>query len=105
MRLLGTVGAPVFGVVDVNKFVEAYESLSSHTGTDLAAEDVIAIFPYYCSQTTQETIKVMTGYVGMDWVQLKVERKDTVVKWRSYRTESPSSILCRTSYGIPKGTR
>jgi hypothetical protein len=45
MPLPGTMGAPVFGGADVTKFIEAYESLSSRTGTDPAAEDVIATFP------------------------------------------------------------
>jgi hypothetical protein len=40
MPLPGTMGAPVFGGADVTKFIEAYESLSSRTGTDLVAEKV-----------------------------------------------------------------
>jgi len=76
MPLPGTMGAPVFGGVDVTKFIEAYESLSSRTGTDLVAEDVIATFPYYCSETIQETIKMMNGYLRKDWEQLKEELKD-----------------------------
>jgi len=76
MPLPGTMGAPVFGGADVTKFIEAYESLSSRTGTDPAAEDVIATFPYYCSETIQETIKMMNGYLRKDWEQLKEELKD-----------------------------
>jgi len=47
MPLPGAMGAPVFGAADVTQFIEAYKSLFSRTGTDLAAEDVIATFPYY----------------------------------------------------------
>jgi hypothetical protein len=76
MPLPGTMGAPVFGGAHVTKFIEAYESLSSRTETDPAAEDVIATFPYYCSETIQETMKMMNGYLTKDWVQLKEELKD-----------------------------
>jgi hypothetical protein len=76
MPLPGTMGAPVFRGADVTKFIEAYESLSSRTGTDPAAEDVIATFPYYCSETIQETIKMMSGYLKKDWELLKEELKD-----------------------------
>jgi hypothetical protein len=70
------LGAPVFGGADVTKLIVVYESLSSRTGTDPAAEDVIATFPYYCSETIQETIKMMSRYLTKDWVQLKEELKD-----------------------------
>jgi hypothetical protein len=76
MPIPGTMGAPVFGGADVTKFIEAYDSLSSRTRTDPAAEDVIATFPYYCLETIQETIKMMNGYLMKDWVQLKEELKD-----------------------------
>jgi len=76
MPLPGTMCAPVFGGADVTKFIEEYESLSSRTGTNPAAEDVIATFPYYCSETIQETIKMMNGYLTKDWVLLKEELKD-----------------------------
>jgi hypothetical protein len=72
------MGAPVFGGADITKFIEAYESISYPTRTDPAAEDIIATFPYYCSETIQETIKMMNGYLTKDWVQLKEELKDTV---------------------------
>jgi len=77
MQLPGTMGTPVFGGADVTKFIEAYKSLSSRTGTDSAAEDVIATFPYYCSETFQDTMKMMNGYPRKDWVQLKEELKDS----------------------------
>jgi hypothetical protein len=48
MPLPGTMGAPVFGGGDVTKFMEAYESPSSRTGTDPAAGEVIATCLYYC---------------------------------------------------------
>jgi hypothetical protein len=50
MPLPCTMGAPVFGRADVTKFIQAYESLSSRTGTDPAAQDVIVTFLYYCSE-------------------------------------------------------
>jgi hypothetical protein len=75
MPLPGTMGAPVFRGADVTKFIKAYESLSSRTRTDPAAEHVIATFPYYCLETIQETIKMMNGYLTKDWVQLKEELK------------------------------
>jgi len=62
--------------VDVTKFIEAYESLSSRTGTDPAAEDAIATFSYYCSETIQKAIKMMNGYLKKDWEQLKKGLKD-----------------------------
>jgi hypothetical protein len=62
MPLLGTMGAPGFGGADVTKFMEAYESLSSRTGTDPSKDDVISTFPYYCSETIQEKIKMIKGY-------------------------------------------
>jgi len=74
--LPGTLGAPVFGGADVTKFIEAYYSPSYGTGKDPAAEDVIATFPDYSSETIQETIKMMNGYLMKDWVQLKEELKD-----------------------------
>jgi len=76
MPLPGTMGAPCFGGVDVTKLIEAYESLLSPTGTDLAAEDVTAPSPYYCSETIQEMIKMMNGYLRKDWEQLKEDLKD-----------------------------
>jgi hypothetical protein len=75
MPLPGPMGAPVFCEAVVTKFIEAYESLFSRTGTDLPAEDVITKFPYYCSETIQETIKRMTGYMTKDWLQLKKQVK------------------------------
>jgi len=76
MPLPGTMGAPVFGGADVTKCIEAYGSLSSRTGTNPAADDVIATFPYYCSETIQEMIKMMNGYLMKEWVQLKEELQD-----------------------------
>jgi hypothetical protein len=76
MPLPANLGAPVFGGADVTKFIEAYKSLCSRTGTDPAAEDVIATFPYYCSEMILETIEMMNGYLTKDWVQLEEELKD-----------------------------
>jgi hypothetical protein len=53
-----------------------YKSLPSHPGTDPAGKDVIAGFQYYCTETIQETIKMMNGYLTENWVQLKQEVKD-----------------------------
>jgi len=76
--LPGTMGTPVFGGADITKPIKAYESISSRTVTDLAADDDIAMFPYYCSETIQETIKMMNGYLRKDWMQLKEELKDAI---------------------------
>jgi len=76
MPVPGTMGAPVFGGADVTKFIEPYVSLSFRTGTDPAAEDVIATFPDYCPETIQDTIQMMHAYLMMDRVQLKEELKD-----------------------------
>jgi len=78
MPLPGTMGAPVFAEADVTKFIEAYNRLSFRTGTDPAAEDVIAMFPYYCSETIQETIMMINGYLRNHLVQLKEELKDAL---------------------------
>jgi len=76
MPLPGIMGAPVFGGEDVTNSIEVCENLSSGTGTDPAAKNVIATFPYYCSETIQETIKMTNGYLRKDWVQVKEELKD-----------------------------
>jgi len=70
------MGAPVFGGADETNFFKTYEIPSSRTRTDPAAEDAIATFPYYCSETIQETIIMMTGYLKKDWVQMKEVLKD-----------------------------
>jgi hypothetical protein len=77
MPLHGTIGAPVFGGADITKFCEAYKSSSSCTGADSAAKDVMAIFPYRCLETNNETIKMMNGHLRNNWVQLKEELKDS----------------------------
>jgi hypothetical protein len=76
MLLPGTVGGPVFGGADVTKFIKAYESLLSPTGTDPSKDDVISTFPYYCSETIQENIKMMKWYQERDWEKWKKELKD-----------------------------
>jgi hypothetical protein len=73
MPLPDTMGAPVFGGADVTKFIQAYESLSSRTGTDPAAADFVVTFLYDCSDTIRETIKMTNGYLTNDRVQLKDE--------------------------------
>ena len=82
--LPGTLCTLVIGGADDTKSIEAYESLSSGTGTNLAAEDVIATFPYYCLETFQDTINMMTGYLRKDWEQVEKELMDAVVKRRGY---------------------
>lgn len=57
MPLLGTISAQVFGGVDVTKFIKPYESLIHCTEADLAAEHIIATFPYYSSEKIQQRIK------------------------------------------------
>lgn len=70
------MGAPVFRGMDVTKFIGVYESLPSRNGTDQVAEDVIATFPYYCSETMQQIMEVMNGYLRKNWEQLKEDLKD-----------------------------
>jgi len=77
MLLQGTMGAPVFGGADVSKFIEVYERLSSCTGTDLVAEDVISTFPYYCLEMLRDTITMIDRYLGKDWEWLKGDLQDT----------------------------
>ena len=92
------MGAPVFGGANVTQFIEACESLYSRTGTDPAAEDVIATFPYYRSERIRETIKMINGYLTKDWVKLKEELKDNFrhADSRVYRyTRSYLERLCR----------
>jgi hypothetical protein len=45
MPLPETMGAPHFSGVEVTKLGAEYECLSSPTGTNLAAEDFLAILP------------------------------------------------------------
>ena len=71
-----TRGAPVVGGTDVTKFINVYESLSCYTRTNSVAEDVIATFTYYCSETMYETIKTMVEYRRTDSVQLNEQLKD-----------------------------
>ena len=78
MPLPGTMDAPGFGIADVSNFIGAYNSLSSRTRTDPAAEDGIPTFRYYCSEMIHKTIKMMNGYLRKDWVQLKEERKNAL---------------------------
>jgi hypothetical protein len=61
---------------NVTKFIEAYENLSSRTGTDPAAEAVMAMFLYYCSEMIEAYNKMINGYLRKDWVQLKEKLKD-----------------------------
>jgi hypothetical protein len=77
MTLLGTIGTPVIGGAEVIKFIKDYKSLSSHTGTNPAAKDVITRFPYNYSETIEETIKMKNEHLRKDWVQLREELKDT----------------------------
>jgi len=98
MPLLDTMGAPVFGGTDVTNFIVVYEILSSCTGTNPVAEDVIATFPYYCSETIEETIKMMNRYLKKDWVQLKEKLKDAFGQANSrvyMYTRSYLERLCR----------
>jgi len=48
MPLLGNMGAPVFGEVNIIKFNSAYKSLSCRAGTNPVVKDGIAAYPYNC---------------------------------------------------------
>jgi len=76
MPLPGTMGAPVYGGADVTKFIQAYKSLLSHTGTDLAAEDVIATILYYCPHKIQEMLKMVHGGLRKDSEQWQNQLKE-----------------------------
>jgi len=77
MPQLGTMGAPVCGGADITKFIEEYQSLSSRIGTDTVPKQVIAKFPYYCSDTIHEMIKMMNRYLRKDCIQLNQDLKGT----------------------------
>jgi hypothetical protein len=70
------MGAPAYGGVDVSKFIKTYKTISSSTGTNPAAQDVIPTILYYCSETILATINMMSCYLGKYWLQLKEELKD-----------------------------
>jgi len=49
------------------------QSVSSRTGTNQAAEDVIASCPCYLSETINDRIKMINQYPRTDWANLKME--------------------------------
>jgi len=95
MPLPGTIGAPVFRGADVTTFIEPYKGLSSHTGTELVAKDVITTFPYYFSDMIQNAIKMMHGYLRKDWEQLTNELKDAIYHANSRAYMSTRSYMER----------
>ena len=62
MPLPGTLGAPRFDGADVTRFLEIYESIACHMGTNPDQDDVVDIFPYYYAADLQEMVKMMSGY-------------------------------------------
>jgi len=94
MPLPGIMGAPVFGGADVTKSIDAYKSLCSCTVTHPAAKDVIATFSYYCSETIQETIKMINVYLRKDGMPLKEEMKDAF-----QHADSQVYMYMRSSFG------
>jgi len=72
----GRMGAPVFEGAAFTMFIQVYKSFSSCFRTDLAAEDVIATFPYYCSERIQQPIIIMNRCLWIDWEHFKGELKD-----------------------------
>lgn len=76
LHLMGTMSVPVFGGADVATIIEVYECLSSHTWTNLVAQDVMVTLPYYGSDMIPDMMKMMSGYVKKDWEQLKGEQWD-----------------------------
>ena len=71
-----TIGTPAFGGANVTTFIVGYEIHWSYNSTNLAGEDCIPTFPYYCVDTIQETVLMMNGYLRKDLQQLKEELKD-----------------------------
>jgi hypothetical protein len=67
MLLLGTMHTTVVIEADVTMLIEACKTLSPPTGTNHAAEHPITTFPYCYSETIQETIRIMSGYLKKDW--------------------------------------
>jgi hypothetical protein len=59
MPLLGNMSTPVFRGADITKFIKPYESLASYTGTDPAADNMLAMYPEYYSEMIQQMIKIM----------------------------------------------
>jgi hypothetical protein len=70
MSRLSIMGAPGLRGMDITKFIHVYECFQSRTGTDLAAENIIATFHFSCSEPIQVLIEVMSGYLRKDWEQL-----------------------------------
>jgi hypothetical protein len=77
ISLPGTMGNPVFTGADVTKLIKAHKTISPCPGTDPAAKDVITTYPYYRSETIQDTLKMMNGYLTKDCMDVKQELKDT----------------------------
>jgi hypothetical protein len=65
----GAMGDQVFGDMDITKFIEAYNCISSCTGNDPGAEAVIATLLYNCLEMIQETIMMSNRYSRKHWVQ------------------------------------
>jgi hypothetical protein len=74
--------------------------------------------PLHCINSDMPPKCLFSEMHTVDWLRKTQVRRDTrrsscanrhlnhaVVTRRSYRTESPSSTLCRTSHGIHKGIR
>jgi hypothetical protein len=76
MPLPGTRGSPVFGGADITTVIKVYDGLFSCIATIPAAGDVHTMFPYYCSETIQEMVKMSHGYPMKDWVHLEEKLKD-----------------------------
>ena len=92
MPLLGRMATPVFGGAEVTEFIDEYEILSSCTGTNQVAEDMIVTFPFNGLETIHDTIKMMNQYLGKDWVQLKEEL------WDAFRHADSRVYMYRRFY-------
>jgi hypothetical protein len=63
MLLLGTTGASGFKGADFTKFIDAYQRLSSCTEAEPVAKNIIAFFPCYRRERTQQMIKMINRYL------------------------------------------
>ena len=76
MQLPEITGISVFRGADITKFIKVYKSYSSYTRTNLVAKDIVATFPFYCSEMHQVIIKMMNSYLKTGPKVLKEEQKD-----------------------------
>jgi len=76
MPLTGIMGAAACRGLDISKFIDTYERLSSRTGTNPVRTDVIPTIWHYCSEMIQVMINMMIGDLRKNWELLNEKLKD-----------------------------